>query len=184
MVLGLGCMVLSMNQKPETINQKLRCSFCISFHVKPLLFASIAILFSSCFLFRDLKKDRFSISRDGIEKSYTVVVPKGVKRKEKKTDSLGNVAQFYYYADGAVLYFADMKDTTASYQAINYEDNVPKEMYNSLFFKGIDGSYDHFWRETRFGNYRVGYYKVDTDEDWKFDSAVNYFTLRSVKPVQ
>jgi hypothetical protein len=152
--------------------------------MKLFLFLYIVVVFSSCFLFRDLKKDRFSFEENGVRTSYNVVIPKGFKRKETKADATGNIAQFYYYADGAVLYFAKVKDTTMQYQPINYEENIPKELYNTIYFKGIDPDYDHYWRETRFGNYKAGYLRVEGDEDWKFDSSINYFSLRSVKPVQ
>ena len=65
---------------------------------------------------------------------YTVVIPKGVKRKEIRTDSAGNEAQFYYYADGAVLYFVKLKDTNVQYQPINYDENAPKELYHTIIF--------------------------------------------------
>jgi hypothetical protein len=152
--------------------------------MKLFLFSLVIVIFSSCFLFGKFKKNRISFEENGVSKSYQVLIPKGFKTTKKKTDTAGNEAQFYYYADGAVLYFAKARDTTVQYQVINYDENLPRELYNTIFFKGVDDDYEHYWRETRFGIYKIGYLHVDEGEDWKFDSAINYFTLRSVKPVQ
>ena len=116
---------------------------------------------------------------DGRQKTYTVMVPKGFKRTESTTDSLGNEQHLYYYSGGTRLYFVRVKDSAAQYQPINYAVNLPKNIYNTTYYKGIDSSY-RYWRESRFGNYRLGYYAAEAGEDWKFDSALNYFSLRSV----
>ena len=152
--------------------------------MKLFLFTIIVVCGSSCFLARNFKKNRISFQENGVSTSYKVIIPRGFKRTEKKVDTAGNEAQFYYYADGAVLYFVRARDTSVQVQTINYDENVPKELYNTIFFKGVDENYENYWRETRFGNYKAGYLNVEPGEDWKFDSALNYFALRSVKPVQ
>jgi hypothetical protein len=83
---------------------------------------------------------------------------------------------YYYYSDGSVLYFASLNDTSVELQTINYTDNIPKELYNTLFYKGLDSS-KYFWRESRFGKYRAGYKNIDAEDEGNFDSSINYFTL-------
>jgi hypothetical protein len=106
-------------------------------------------------------------------------VPKEYARMERKTDSSGMEAQFYYYPDGAILYFASLKDSSALYQYIDSEKNLPRQLYNTTYFKGVneDGRY---WRQTIFGNFKAGYVGVDKEYDGVFDSAINYFSLRSI----
>lgn len=140
----------------------------------------ILIIFNSCFLFRDFRRSHFSFSDNGQSRPVEVVVPKGYSRTESKTDSAGNQVQFYYYSGGAVLYFALMKDTAAELQPINYDLNIPRQLYQTLYFKGLDSA-DRYWRETRFNHYRAGYKNVEEGEDGNFDSSLNYFS-RHVKP--
>lgn len=144
--------------------------------MRAVLLFLLIIVFDSCFLFKDLKRTRFSFSENGKEIPVTVVVPKKYSKAESLTDSAGNQIRNYYYSDGARLYFALMKDTTAELQFIDYDLNVPKPLYHTIYFKGLDSS-NHYWRETRFDKYRAGYEKVEEDEDGNFDSSINYFSL-------
>lgn len=146
--------------------------------IRFVLFLAIAS-FSSCFLFRDYSERTISYTADGDPKSMTVIVPRKYDRSEKKVDSAGNEVQYFYYGNGAVLYFARLQDTSATFQYIDYYMNIPQHLYHTLYYKGVypDGRY---WRETRFGNYKAGYYKVDENSDGTFDSSLNYFSLRSV----
>ena len=139
-------------------------------------FFLLTLVCNSCILFSDFKKTQFSFVHDDMNKSVNAVVPKRYSKLENKVDSTGNQVQYYFYKDGAVLYFALMKDTSAQLQLINYDLNIPKELYHTVYFKGLDSS-DHYWRETRFRNYRAGYKNVDKGEDGKFDSSINYFSL-------
>jgi len=140
----------------------------------------ILIVFNSCFLFRDFRRSRFSFSENGRSLPVEVVVPKGYSRTESQIDSAGNQIQYYYYSGGTVLYFALMKDTATELQPINYNLNIPRQLYHTIYFKGLDSA-DHYWRETRFNNYRAGYKNVEEGEDGNFDSSLNYFS-RHVKP--
>jgi hypothetical protein len=130
----------------------------------------------SCFLFPKFKKESFSFNEKGQQKNFTVVIPKGFSKSEKRMDSSGNEEQFYYYPGGTSLYFVRVVDTAVQYQPINYELNIPKEIYSTVFFKRIDSA-NRLWRETRFSNYKLGYRSAEKGEDWKFDSAINYFSI-------
>jgi hypothetical protein len=132
----------------------------------------LMIVCHSCFLFSDFKKTRISLP----ERSVKTIVPKKFDKSRAVTDSLGNRVQYYYYPDGSVLYFALLKDTSTQLQTINYADHVPKELYHTIYYKGLDSS-NYFWRDSRFGNYRAGYKNVDGEDEWNFDSSINYFTL-------
>jgi hypothetical protein len=136
----------------------------------------VSVMFNSCFLFSGLKKTSFSFSENGQDQSVSTVVPKKFNKSETKIDSLGNQVRYYFYPDGAVLYFASLKDTSMQIQPINYDLNIPKELYHTVFVKGIDSA-NRYWRETRFRNYRAGYKNVEGEDDGNFDSSINYFTL-------
>jgi hypothetical protein len=144
--------------------------------MRAVLLFFLITFFNSCFLFKDFKRTRFSFSENGKEIPFEVVVPKKYNKTESQTDSVGNQVQYYYYSDGTALYFALMKDTSAELQSINYDLNVPKPLYHTVYFKGLDST-NHYWRETRFDKYRAGYKLVDEGEDGNFDSSINYFSL-------
>jgi len=141
-----------------------------------LAFFLLMMFCSSCFLFSDLKKKQFSFSEDGTKHSVNTVVPKKYSKTQTSIDSSGNQVQYFFYPGGAQLYFALLKDTTTQLQTILYNDNLPKALYHTIYYKGLDSS-DHYWRETRFGSYRAGYRKVNKEDEGKFDSSINYFSL-------
>jgi hypothetical protein len=141
-----------------------------------IAFFLLTVVCSSCFLFSHLKRTHFSFSENGAKHSVNAVVPKKYSKTETSIDSSGNQVHYFLYPGGAELYFALLKDTTVELQTINYEENIPKELYQTLFYKGIDST-NHYWRETRFGNYKAGYKNVDEGEDDVFDSSINYFSL-------
>ena len=109
-----------------------------------------------------------------------VVVPKRFDRSVMTTDSAGNQVQYYYYGNGAVLYFAKMKDTSTDLQYINYDMNLPKDLPDTKFYKGVNED-NRYWRESRTGNFKAGYYKVHSENDGIYDSSLNYFTQRSLR---
>jgi hypothetical protein len=132
----------------------------------------LMIVFDSCFLFSDFKKTKIALPG----RTVKVVVPKKFNKSQLQIDSSGNLVQYYYYRDGSVLYFASLKDTSTELQIINYTDNVPKELYHTIYYKGLDSS-NYFWKESRFGEYRAGYKNIDAEDEGNFDSSINYFTL-------
>jgi hypothetical protein len=144
--------------------------------MKLIAFLLLMLVCNSCFLLSDFKKTRFSFSHND-KGSVKLPVPKKFSKSELKTDSSGNQVQYYFYSDGPVLYFAFLKDTSTQLQPINYDLNVPREVYQTIYFKGLDSSY-RYWRETRFGNYKAGYKNVIEGDDGKFDSSINYFSLK------
>ena len=144
-----------------------------------ILLSCLVVSLSSCFLFSDFSKRRISYAGSEAGQTIPVIIPRKFTHATVSVDSLGNEAIKYHYGNGAVLYFAKMKDTSTIYQPINYVMNLPENLYNSIYYKGVNynGTY---WRETRFGNYKAGYYSVDGDRDGVFDSSLNYFRLRSI----
>lgn len=107
-------------------------------------------------------------------------MPKKYSKTETRIDSAGNQVQYFLYPDGAQLYFALLKDTTKQLQTINYEESIPKELYKTIYVKGMDSS-SRYWRETKFANYKAGYKNVEGDDDGNFDSAINYFSLHLMR---
>jgi hypothetical protein len=141
-----------------------------------IAFFVLMICCNSCFLFSDLKKRKFSFSENGTKHSINAVVPKKYSKTETRVDSSGNQVHYFIYPGGAELYFAFLKDTTTELQTINYDENIPRQLYQTIFYKGVDST-NHYWRETRFNNYKAGYRKVEEEDNGTFDSAINYFSL-------
>jgi hypothetical protein len=141
-----------------------------------IAFFVLMICCNSCFLFSDLKKRKFSFSENGTKHSINAVVPKKYSKTETRVDSSGNQVHYFIYPGGAELYFAFLKDTTTELQTINYDENIPRQLYQTIFYKGVDST-NHYWRETRFNNYKAGYRNVEEEDNETFDSAINYFSL-------
>jgi len=145
-----------------------------------IAFFVLMMFCSSCFLFSDLTKTKFSFLENGTKHSINVVVPKKYSKTETRVDSAGGQVYYFLYPGGAELYFAFLKDTTTELQAINYAENIPKQLYQTVFYKGVDST-NRYWRETRFDNYKAGYRNVNEGDDGTFDSAVNYFSLHLMR---
>ena len=138
-----------------------------------LRFLLLIFLFS-CSPFR---RNSFTYTGNGQPKTIGIVVPKGFSKSETRKDSTGNEEKYFFYPNGLFLYFVSAVDTTRDYQYINYEENIPKELYESIYFKGYDST-NRYWRESRQGKFRAGYRNATEGNDWKFDSSINYFILR------
>lgn len=138
----------------------------------------VTIICNSCFLISNLRKREISFSENGQSYTIRVAVPKKFVKSETSIDSAGNQLHYYFYPDGAVLYFAMLKDTSTELQPIDYNLNIPRQLYRAEYFKGIDSSH-HYWRETRFGKFKSGYKNVNEENEGAFDSSLNYFSLHT-----
>jgi hypothetical protein len=140
----------------------------------------LLFLCPSCFLFPKFREEHFSYRENNQARSVKLVVPKGFRRTETKTDSSGNEEKYFYYPGGAFLYFVRDRDTAKIYQPINYGENISKNVQDAVFFKGID-SVSRYWRESRIPGFRSGYRYAENGTDWLFDSSLNYFSLQAGK---
>ena len=142
------------------------------------LWILLVVSCASCSLFDGMKKNSFSYNESHI---LPLVVPKGFKKSELKTDAAGNKTRVFSYGDGSSLYFY-YGDSTKEYQPIDTLMNIPK-FYpeNVLFFKGQDNCNGLFWRESRFRNFRFGYKNFSANREGWFDSSVNYSARQIVK---
>lgn len=151
----------------------------------PLCFV---LLLGSCFLRKDFRHQTVTFNENQSARTFPVIVPKGFSKQETKIGTSGNEENYFYYPGGALLYFVRVADTTVQYQPIDYQANIPKTIYGAEFFKGLDSTYRFYWRENRIGKYKIGYRDAGSDTEWRFDSAVNYFTLRlpppSIQPIK
>jgi hypothetical protein len=141
----------------------------------PLL---LLVLLSSCFLLRDLKRERFTYNVNGQVRTLHLQVPRGFDREKVEVDSAGNTAKFYNYSNGTVYYVAHMVDTARQYQYINYGKNMPLEHINGgWIYKGMDST-ERYWREIRVGAYKFGYTNVPRSREGDFDEALNWTSLQ------
>ena len=138
--------------------------------MKYSLFCLLGFL-TSCSLFDGMRKNSFAYSGGDV---LPLVVPKGYKKVELKTDSAGNKIRVFSYPDGAALYFY-YGDTTKNTLPIDTSMNIAK-FYpaNVPFYKGQDSSKGLFWRESQYKNFRFGYRNITSEREALFDSSVNH----------
>ena len=136
---------------------------------------------SSCFLFKDLKREQFTYNANGQARTLHLQVPRGFHRHRDEVDSAGNSARLYYYSNGNVFYAAYLADTAKQYQAIDYSRNLPlQHIKGGWIFKGMDSS-GRYWREIRVGACKFGYTGVPPSREGDFDEALNWVSLHSDK---
>lgn len=142
-----------------------------------LLFLLLGVL-SSCFLLRkEFQASRFAYENNGRQVSVPLLVPRGFQRQER-VDTAGVALQTFYYAGGAVLYVAHLKDTSYQLQAIDARLHQPRvDFLGARVFKGMDKN-ELFYREVQQGNLRVGYRLVPKATELVFDSATNYVAMQ------
>lgn len=150
----------------------------LSFIMKSnLVFITISIVFSSCFLFKDYRKKEFVYSNNGQNVSQPIIVPKGYIKQEV-TDTAGTHLTTFHYPDGAYLYAAYLTDTTYELQQLNKIIHQPLfHRLGGMVYKGQDEN-ELFYREIRQGNLRFGYRKVSLYSEALFDSATNFASLQ------
>ena len=151
--------------------------------MKRVLFLFFTSLFlASCFLQKDYRKETFSFEDKGVSHSYSLVVPRGYKKKFTSVDEAGNNIITYSYKNGAIFYLAHMADTSVDMQPMNEQDNVARQSLHTdaLVYKGMDELH-LYWREVRQKNFRAGYRFVHGDEEERFDSATNYLVVWPMK---
>jgi hypothetical protein len=136
---------------------------------------------SSCFLFKDLKREQFTYNNNGQTHSLPLKVPKGYRSEKLEVDSAGNTARFFYYKGGTVFYAAHLVDTARQYQSIDYSRNIPlQHIKGGWIFKGMDST-GRYWREIRVGTCKFGYSGVPPSREGDFDEALNWSSLHSDK---
>ena len=129
----------------------------------------VVIGFASCSLFDGMKRSSFTYD-DG--QVLPLVIPKGFKNSELKTDSAGNKTRLFSYADGAALYFYY---GDSSHYSLDTSMHISKFYPDQVkFFKGQDSSNGLFWRESQYKNFRFGYKNISTGREAMFDSSVNH----------
>lgn len=131
----------------------------------------------SCSLFDGMKTNSFTYND---EKTLSLLIPKGYRKKNISIDSAGNKTQVFTYSNGGELYFY-FGDTTNNHFSIDTSLNIPKYYPTPvLFYKGQENS-NLFWRESRYKNFRFGYIKISAEREALFDSAVNHAAWQALK---
>jgi hypothetical protein len=138
----------------------------------------IAAVFASCFSVSPYRMENFSYNSGGVNYTVPVVIPKGYNKKWTTIDEAGNTIQTYTWRKGPLFYMAYMADTSSEMQPIFLPENIARISHHngSLMYKGIDEDL-LFYREVRQKKYRMGYRWVNSQEEYKFDSATNYLVV-------
>ena len=103
-----------------------------------LAFYLLMILFFSCSPYRGLRKQTFHYINQHQNHSLPVLVPKGYTRSNLEKDSAGNQIQYYFYLNGAQLYFARITGKK-EIQPIDTTTNIPRlHPLGGLIYKGMD----------------------------------------------
>lgn len=116
---------------------------------------------------------------DGL--TQQLIVPKGFKKVELTRDSAQLPSMVFHYKNGAELYFTRSQDTVKPFEFLPYDEQEPKELYGATYYKSADGN-GTLYRTERFRHYTLGYRKVPADDEWRYDSTLNYFVLRVAAP--
>jgi hypothetical protein len=144
-----------------------------------LLVFLLLMVCASCSVFTGFKRKTFTYNEKNESQAISLRVPAGYD-KEQIIDSGGSKEQWYYYDNGAVLYFAQTV-TAKEYQPIDSAVNKPSlHLGGGLLYKGF-GQNALYWREYRLDSLRFGYKNVPYSMEARFDSAVNYAGYRKVK---
>lgn len=135
----------------------------------------LILLLPSCFLFKDHKRRTFTYTTTGGETAkVNIIIPKGFKREEPITDSLGRQGILYHYSGNALFYVLHFPEG-GNYQPIDTAVHIPKHhLQGGIFYKGVDSTSKLWWREAQPGLLRIGYLHVGNEEEVRFDSAVNF----------
>jgi len=131
----------------------------------------MAVLFSSCSAIDVYKTREFSF--DDNEKRQRVIlhIPKGFAEEKFLLGNTGGKEQYYYYLNGALLYFAKNVNWDTENQL--FIDKAKAISENSRFvYKGVDKDGLH-WKEIRIDDFRFGYSYVPRDHLEKFEQAIN-----------
>jgi hypothetical protein len=116
-----------------------------------------------------------TIDVDGSQ--YHILLPKHFKSTEFKKDELGNPVRFYYYDDGAYLFFG--KRTPGTLFPIDTSLNVGREqLHGGVYFKGLNDK-GQFWRDVMVKDYWFGYRNAEAGtQEALFDSSMNYVRMK------
>jgi len=146
--------------------------------MKPILIILLLALLQSCLSQKEHVRRNFSYKDDmGVSRDIPVIVPKGYTRQEIRLLDNGILEQVYHYRNGSLMFFAYMP-RGGDYLPIDTAYHIPQPQYQGgIFYKGT-GIGEYWWREAQINALRVGYTKVPSDYEWRFDSAVNYVRFR------
>ncbi|MBD0294654.1 MAG: hypothetical protein ICV84_05535 [Flavisolibacter sp.] len=140
----------------------------------------LMIVLFSCSPYSGLRRQAFQYTNDNQHHTIRVVVPKGYSRSHSGVDSVGNQTLFYYFPNGALLYFARLSGNT-EIQPFDTTNNIPRQHpIGGVIYKGMNEK-GLFWREIRIRSFRFGYRNVSSEQELAFDSATNFASI--LKPV-
>jgi hypothetical protein len=133
----------------------------------------VLIFLFACSPYRGMQKR--SISVDG--SNYSILIPKHYKRSEQKKDELGNMVQFYYYDDGAYLFFA--KRAAGTMFPVDTSLNIGKEQLpGGLYYKMVNDK-NKLSRDVLVKEFWYGYRNAEAGkQEALFDSAMNYVRVK------
>jgi hypothetical protein len=144
---------------------------------KVCLLFSLLVILTSCFLYKDYREKEFVYTANAQNVSLPIIVPKGYVKQER-TDTAGINLYTFSYPGGAILYAAELTDTTMEVQPIDKILHQPQiHRLGGIVYKGIDSA-GLYYREIRQGNLRFGYRFVPEVLELQFDSATNFASLQ------
>ena len=133
----------------------------------------LVFFLAGCNPYKTLRKQTVDVDGSTIQ----VLVPKKFNKSEQKKDELGNQVQFYYYGDGAYLFFAKRGEGTMF--PIDTTDHIGRVQPNGgLFYKQLTDK-NEFSRDVIFKNFWFGYRGAEPGtQEALFDSSMNYVKVK------
>jgi hypothetical protein len=138
---------------------------------------SIFILagFYSCVVIDSYREKEFVYYESQKKEFLSLKVPKGFAEEKILLDTAGGKEQYFYYKNGAVLYFSKhVVSWTTENQVLvdSLLTSSKKKNQQEYTFKGVDKDKLH-WKEIKVEDFKFGYSYVPSGDLERFETAIN-----------
>lgn len=137
----------------------------------------ILIMLTSCAYLQGYKTKEFLFREDQKIKKLVLHVPGGFADEKMVLDTVGGKEQYYYYDNGALLYFAKQVNWQTENEPLIHTGKIRGKSYDPFSFNGVDRNGLH-WKEIRIEDFRFGYSYVPPSDLDKFEQAINNIRIK------
>jgi hypothetical protein len=141
------------------------------------LFFLMFFLIASCSVIDDFNRKEFTYEGKEREHKLVLHIPRGYKEEKKMLDTAGGKEQFYYYSNGALIYFTNKVSWPTENDSIIRQMKPVSTDGESFVYRGMDKD-GLYWKEIRHESFRFGYSYVPKSNIDRFEKAVNTVRMR------
>ena len=135
------------------------------------------LMVTSCSVVDDFNRREFIYPGNSSQKKLVLHVPRGYSEEKKLLDTTGGKEQFYYYPNGALIYFTNKVSWPTENDSIISKMKSISPQGSSFVYHGTDKD-GLYWKEIRHEKFRFGYSYVSKSELEKFEQAVNSVKMK------